>query len=168
MIIQQGAFEVLNSVEGYVRNLTVNVNVEAGKLDNPSPQDKSKMRRISPTPNLDGMNDLARRTGDFSVYKYYLGFAGYHTFFFALIILAIYSFCLVFPSKIFLLYVKRSLLIRKTSYLARSLVDRECTTSRKASSHVSRDLHPIRYLRRRISRCVLLVSCLMENLVVYY
>jgi hypothetical protein len=92
---------VLNSIDGYVRNLTIKVNAGAEINNDTSTADQTSLRRISPSPNLDPASDLARQTGDFSIYKYYLGFAGYWTFFLALVILAIYSFCLVFPSKMF-------------------------------------------------------------------
>jgi hypothetical protein len=60
---------------------------------------QTPIRRIKANPNLDNANDIARQTGDFSLYKYYLRFAGFNTVYLAFGVLAIYSFCLVFPSK---------------------------------------------------------------------
>lgn len=97
-VAQQGNFESLNSIDGYVRSLMIRVGggtePEIATKQLPSP-----VRRIIPSPNLDRVDDLTRQTGDISVYKYYLGYAGIRTLYFALVILALYSFCLVFPSK---------------------------------------------------------------------
>lgn len=69
------------------------------ELDQVVTDTQTLIRRIKANPELDRANDIARQTGDFSLYKYYLGFAGFGTICFAFAVLAIYSFCLVFPSK---------------------------------------------------------------------
>jgi len=45
----------------------------------------------------DKVAELSRQTGDLSLYKYYLGFAGFGTVALTWSMMAIHSFCLVFP-----------------------------------------------------------------------
>lgn len=60
---------------------------------------QTALRPMKANPELDRANDIARQTGDFSIYKYYIKFAGFKTICSAFAVLAVYSFCLVFPSK---------------------------------------------------------------------
>ncbi|KAH6694276.1 P-loop containing nucleoside triphosphate hydrolase protein [Leptodontidium sp. MPI-SDFR-AT-0119] len=97
-ISQQGDFNSLSSTDGYVRNLALKGGTTDPELDQVVMDAQTPIRRIKANPELDRANDISRQTGDFSLYKYYLGFAGSGTICFAFVVLAIYSFCLVFPT----------------------------------------------------------------------
>ncbi|KAI9744668.1 MAG: hypothetical protein M1818_002197 [Claussenomyces sp. TS43310] len=98
-VAQQGDFENLSSIDGYVRSLVIRGGVGAPEPEEAIQEGQNPSRRVTSSPNLDRVDDIARQTGDFSLYKYYLRFAGFGTVYFAFGALAIYSFCLVFPSK---------------------------------------------------------------------
>lgn len=98
-VAQQGDFKTLSSINGYVRKLLVKGTIEATQPGSSTNEVEHSIGLTVASTNLESADDIARQTGDFSLYKYYLKFAGVHTMYFAFGVLAVYSFCLVFPSR---------------------------------------------------------------------
>lgn len=72
----------------------------AGKQDDLTSEEQTVVTRATPAAtNADRAAELARQTGDISLYQYYLKFAGAGTFVFGICALFVYSFCIVFPSE---------------------------------------------------------------------
>lgn len=98
-IAQQGTFASLNSVDGYIKSLVIEEVTESAESNERIEEPRNSTLR-SPTKAADDkVAELSRQTGDLSLYKYYLGFAGFGTVAVTWSMMIIHSFCLVFPSK---------------------------------------------------------------------
>lgn len=71
-VSQQGTYEQLRSESGFVRGLSFEERRVAGDLKgNQKPHDASTTTRSAQGPTQEQIQDLSRRTGDFSIYRYY-------------------------------------------------------------------------------------------------
>ena len=76
-IVEQGSFESLRMAGGYVQALATNPKEVKEKRESSIPE-KRKARTKAKNPKRDAvLDEMARRTGDWSVYKYYARSGGY-------------------------------------------------------------------------------------------
>lgn len=102
-IAQQGSYEELASSDGYVQSLETH---KSGELIDFSDEkgDLAQPRRFSVSPPA--INDK-RRTGDLTIYKYYIDTIGWTTWMIFVFICMAFVFALIFPRTSFsLLFVQ--------------------------------------------------------------
>jgi len=78
LLIEQGTFDYLKTREGFVSNMT-QAQTFARKDEEPKPvfENKAPLPKALRGPSANDIEDLTRRTGDISVYKYYFASIGW-------------------------------------------------------------------------------------------
>ncbi|KAG9248121.1 P-loop containing nucleoside triphosphate hydrolase protein [Calycina marina] len=100
-ISQQGTFEELQKAPGYVRGLNINPPTGLSSKKVAMPRTDSGGAREVPATVIEtelGVSNLARQTGDLSIYAYYFKTIGWRLSMFFLLAVVGFAFCNTFPS----------------------------------------------------------------------
>lgn len=102
-IAEQGTFHVLSATGGYVSSFNLprpdwEYTVEESALKTvPKPTTADQNDTIQTSEDLEA--EANRQTGDFSIYRYYLGAVGWLPILIFVVCISSFIFCISFPSK---------------------------------------------------------------------
>ncbi|KUJ06202.1 P-loop containing nucleoside triphosphate hydrolase protein [Mollisia scopiformis] len=97
-IAQQGSFSELNSQSGYVQSLNISLLESGSKPRDDSGTQKQNSDLALLRPSETSIDDMSRRTGDTSVYLFYIKAVGWLPTFIFMVAICAFVFCLSFPT----------------------------------------------------------------------
>jgi ATP-binding cassette subfamily C (CFTR/MRP) protein 1 len=105
-ILQQGSFQTLNLQDGYVQNLLLNsdTNESSSKSPSAATEEIERNDHVAKVKITEQDQDLLRKTGDSTLYKYYLKSVGWKDGISILLLSIGAQFCVYFPREYFLPY----------------------------------------------------------------